>query len=68
MRVACRRMRAILREADSILVPEWVEPLRGEIGWLGDELGAVRDLDVLRQHLSDEIAALDPADARGGAL
>ena len=68
MRVACRRMRAILRETDSILVPDWVEPLRGEIGWLGDELGAVRDLDVLRQHLSDEIAALDPADARGGAL
>jgi CHAD domain-containing protein len=45
-----------------------VEPLREEIGWLGAELGAVRDLDVLRQRLSDEIAALDPADARGGAL
>jgi CHAD domain-containing protein len=51
-----------------MLVPEWVKPLREEIGWLGDELGAVRDLDVLRQHLSGEIAALDPVDARGGAL
>ena len=68
MRVACRRLRTLLREAGSMLDPEWVEPLREEIGWLGDELGAVRDLDVLRQHLSDEIAALDPADARGGAL
>jgi CHAD domain-containing protein len=67
MRVACRRLRTLLREAGSMLDPEWVEPLREEIGWLGDELGAVRDLDVLRQHLSDEIAALDPADARGGA-
>jgi CHAD domain-containing protein len=68
MRVACRRLRTLLREAGSMLDPEWVEPLREEIGWLGDELGAVRDLDVLRQHLSDEIAALDAADARGGAL
>ncbi len=68
MRVACRRLRTLLREAGAMLVPSWVEPLRAEIGWLGDELGAVRDLDVLRQHLSDEIAALDPADARGGAL
>jgi len=68
MRVACRRLRTLLREAGSMLDPEWVEPLREEIGWLGDELGAVRDLDVLRQHMSDEIAALDPADARGGAL
>jgi inorganic triphosphatase YgiF len=68
MRVACRRLRTLLREAGSMLDPEWVEPLREEIGWLGDELGAVRDLDVLRQHLSDEVAALDPAEARGGAL
>ena len=68
MRVACRRLRTLLREAGSMLDPAWVEPLREESGWLGDELEAVRDLDVLRQHMSDEIAALDPADVRGGAL
>jgi len=67
MRVACRRLRALLREARPMLDPGWIEPLRAEIEWLGDELGAVRDLDVLRQRLSDEIATLDPADARGGA-
>src|SRR4030095_9515489 len=67
MRVACPRLRTLLREAASVLDPEWVEPLREEIGWLGDELGAVRDLDVLRQHMSDEIAALAPGAARGGA-
>lgn len=67
MRVACRRLRAILRAAGATLVPEWTDPLRDEIAWLGDDLGAVRDLDVLRQHLSDEIATLDPTDARGGA-
>lgn len=68
MRVACRRLRTLLREARPMLVVEWVEPLREEIGWLGDELGAVRDLDVLRQHLNEEIGALDPTDVRGGAL
>ena len=68
MRVACRRLRTILREASPMLVPEWADRLREELGWLGEALGAVRDLDVLRQHLSDEIAALDPADSRGGAL
>lgn len=67
MRVACRRLRAFLREAGAMLVPEWVGPLREELRWLGDETGAVRDLDVLRQRLSDEIASLDAADARGGA-
>lgn len=67
MRVACRRLRALLREARPMLDPEWAEPLRAELAWLGDELGAVRDLDVLRQHLGDEAARLDPADARGGA-
>ena len=35
MRVACRRLRTLLREASSMMVPEWVESLREEIGWLG---------------------------------
>jgi len=67
MRVACRRLRTMLREARAMLDADWVQGLRDEIEWLGDELGAVRDLDVLRQHLSDQIATLDPADARGGS-
>jgi len=67
MRVACRRTRAFLREARPMLDPDWAEPLRAELEWLGDELGAVRDLDVLRQHLGDQIASLDPSDAQGGA-
>lgn len=67
MRAAGRRLRVLLRAARPDLEAEWVEPLRDELAWLGDELGAVRDLDVLRQHLSDEIARLDPADARPGA-
>lgn len=67
MRVACRRVRALLREAGPMLVTEWSEPLRDEMAWLADELGRVRDLDVLRRDLADEIARLDPADAQGAA-
>ena len=49
MRVATRRMRAILRAARPLLDPEWVRSLRAELGWLGGALGPVRDLDVLRR-------------------
>jgi CHAD domain-containing protein len=58
LRVAVRRLRALLRAADSLLVPEWSEPLRNELKWLGGELGAVRDLDVLLEHLRAEAAEL----------
>jgi CHAD domain-containing protein len=51
MRVATRRMRAILRAARVLLDPEWVRSLRAELGWLGGALGPVRDLDVLVDHL-----------------
>jgi CHAD domain-containing protein len=68
MRVATRRMRAHLRAAEPELDREWAEPLRAELEWLADLLGAVRDLDVLLDRLRrqqaqlerDEAAALDP--------
>jgi CHAD domain-containing protein len=59
LRVAVRRLRAVLRAADSLLVPEWSEPLRGELKWLGGELGPARDLDVLLEHLRGEASQLD---------
>jgi CHAD domain-containing protein len=67
MRVASRRLRAFLREAGAMLAPAWAEPLGDELAWLGDELGVLRDLDVLRERLSEEIAGLGAAEARGGA-
>jgi CHAD domain-containing protein len=66
MRVATRRLRAVLRAARSLLDAGWVEPLREELRWLGAALGPVRDLDVMRARLASEIASLEPADARGG--
>jgi CHAD domain-containing protein len=58
LRVAARRLRALLRAADVLLVPEWSQPLRDELKWLGGELGPARDLDVLLEHLRGEAAAL----------
>ena len=48
MRVATRRLRAVLRAARPMLDAGWVEPLREELRWLGAALGPVRDLDVMR--------------------
>jgi CHAD domain-containing protein len=61
-RVATRRFRAILRAAAPVLVPEWAEGLRAELGWLADALGAVRDLDVLLEYLREEAESLEPAE------
>jgi CHAD domain-containing protein len=66
-RVATRRLRSDLRTFRSLLDPGWNAALREELGWLGGELGTVRDLDVLGdrlraelRHLPDEDASLGP--------
>ena len=64
-RVATRRLRAFLRAGRELLDPEWAEPLREELRWLGGALGPVRDLDVLIDHLAAEVASLG-ADVRAG--
>jgi CHAD domain-containing protein len=72
-RVAVRRSRALLRTTRSVVDAERAEPLRAELKWLGGVLGAVRDLDVILEHLRSEVARLDEAersaaDALLGAL
>jgi CHAD domain-containing protein len=64
LRVATRRSRALLRAARGLVSPEWAEPLRAELAWLGGLLGPVRDLDVLLEHLDTEAATLEGDDAR----
>ncbi|GGM43006.1 hypothetical protein GCM10012275_12440 [Longimycelium tulufanense] len=56
MRVAVRRMRAVLRAARPALDRGWADELRAELGWLGRALGPVRDLDVLIERLREEAA------------
>lgn len=64
LRVAVRRLRAILRAARDLLEPAWTEALRAELRWLGGILGPVRDLDVLVEHLRVEAQSLDPPERR----
>jgi CHAD domain-containing protein len=64
MRVATRQLRAILRAARPLLIPEWTDPLRDELRWLGRLLGPSRDLDVQLAYFRKESAALDARDRR----
>ena len=53
LRVAIRRIRAVLRATRELFDPEWVAGLRAELKWLGGELADARDLDVLLGDLAD---------------
>jgi CHAD domain-containing protein/uncharacterized protein YjbK len=56
MRVAVRRIRSILRTCSSLF--EETEPLGTELKWLADELGTVRDLEVLHERFSDRLTEI----------
>jgi CHAD domain-containing protein len=64
MRVATRRLRAFLRAGRPLLDDAWAESLRLEVGWLGNALGPVRDLDVLVEHLRGDAHGLEPGERR----
>lgn len=60
LRVAVRRLRAILKVAAPPLDETWAGVLRSELDWLGKALGPVRDLDVMLERLREEQATLHP--------
>jgi CHAD domain-containing protein len=62
LRVAVRRLRALLRAGRPLLVPEWVSQLREELSWLGGALGPARDHDVFSEYLESEAATLPDVD------
>lgn len=64
MRVATRQLRAVLRAARPLLLPEWADSLQDELRWLGQLLGPARDLDVQLAYFREESAALDARDRR----
>jgi CHAD domain-containing protein len=66
-RVAARRLRSDLRTFGSVLDPKWNAPLRAELGWIGTELGAVRDTEVLLDLLRAKAAPLGGRDGRAAA-
>ncbi|MBI3355540.1 MAG: CYTH and CHAD domain-containing protein [Nitrospirae bacterium] len=64
MRVATRRLRAVLRAARPVLVPEWANSLQNELTWLSKFLGQARDLDVQIAYFNEEAAGLDARDRK----
>ena len=64
LRVATRRLRAVLRTAQPILLPLWATSLQQELDWLSDLLGPARDLDVQIAYFTDESTALDARDRK----
>lgn len=61
-RVATRRLRSDLRTFRGLLEPEWNQLLRNELRWLGGELGAVRDADVLLERFTQHADTLTDDD------
>jgi CHAD domain-containing protein len=64
MRVATRRIRAILRAVRSFLAPEWTAHVRQEVGWIGSLLGEVRDWDVLLEYFRQYFHDFSPNEQR----
>ncbi|HEY1522312.1 MAG TPA: CYTH and CHAD domain-containing protein [Solirubrobacteraceae bacterium] len=64
-RVGIRRLRSDLKTAQPLLHFKSVRGLRCELDWLMDQLGEVRDLDVLLVRLRSDSRGLDPVDRAG---
>lgn len=52
LRTSTRRIRSALRVFRDLLNADWADSLASEIKWLADQLGAVRDLDILQSRLA----------------
>jgi CHAD domain-containing protein len=61
-RVATRRLRSDLRTFRDLLDPDWTRSLRQDLKGVGQELGAVRDTEVLLDRLRAHAERLPAAD------
>ena len=62
MRVAARRLRSTLRTFGPLLEADWTSTLTEELAWMAQELGAIRDTEVLLKRLVKDATVLDPSD------
>lgn len=65
-RVATRRFRVILRQFRDLCASTWADGLRADVKILADQLGAVRDADVLLERLRPRVEALRIEDRAAG--
>jgi CHAD domain-containing protein len=63
LRVAVRRTRSVLAQAKGVLPGPVRDRFRAEFGWLGQESGPARDLDVYVIEWDGYVAPLGPEDA-----
>ena len=68
LRVATRRLRSALRLFADVLGPRRCDLLREELNWIGQLLGAVRDLDVFIPNLRTQAQRLGEGGAIAGLL
>jgi CHAD domain-containing protein len=57
MRIAVRRLRSLLASYRKVLTPGATDEIRAELRWLGTQLSAARDAQVLRERLDALICA-----------
>ena len=62
MRVAARRLRSTLRTFGPLLDDQWASTLTEELAWMAQEMGAIRDTEVLLKRLIKDANILDPTD------
>jgi len=67
-RVAARRSRAFLRATRRYVDPIWRRSLAAPLGELGEATSPVRDLDVLLEHVRDELGTLGEPDRAGAGM
>jgi CHAD domain-containing protein len=66
-RVASRRLRSDLRTFRSTLQPQWLDPIREELRWLGSVLGEARDADVMLARIQARSESVPPTESPGVA-
>lgn len=64
-RVAARRLRSALRTFRRLLDREVTDPVREELRWWGEVLGAPRDAEVLRARVGERVRSLPSDLVRG---
>lgn len=62
LRVQARTLRSVLRSFRPFVERPWAEALRTELAWGGDLWGAVRDAEVQRERLTQDVERLGEAD------
>ena len=64
-RVATRRLRSSLRSFRAFLDRSVTDSIAMEVRWLGEQLGAPRDAEVLRERIVGDLADLGPDEVAG---